>query len=199
MNRVRLKRVRHFIQQGENNFIQPGRLRTPFAAIDVRVRQRERCRLAEFGMHLEQRFEPSAKRLVAEAVEFRDEPDAVAPRGGGQRVRGFGADEIFLAQLWVRTKFKTVVHLNDHRVRACRRERGQRADEFLCARIAVHPQMHATPRAGNLHRRQFGFRPRRAARQQRASKERERDFFAGKHSLHAASLPVEIGGATFLK
>ena len=193
VQRIRLEARRDFIQQLENNFIHLRHLRTPAQAIKICIRHHAQRCLAEFWMQLEQRLDALAERLVAEAVKFWNQPDAVAPGGGSERVRGFLRDKIFLPQLRVGLKFKAVIDLDDQRVCACRRERGQSLDEFLRLRIAVHPQMHAAPRAGNFHLLRRFCVPRGATGQQQNAQHaqrRGRTFF----EVHAASLSGGILG-----
>ena len=76
MDRIGFKRPGQFVNERKNNVVQPGRLRAPFQAIKVGIGQGAPGGFTEFRVRPEQRLHAPAEGLMAQAVEFGDQPDA---------------------------------------------------------------------------------------------------------------------------
>src|SRR5260221_11673244 len=88
---VGLEGVDEFVHQGEDDLVDARVERIPFPAIEVFVAGERAGGEIEFGILREQRVGVLLPRLMAEALKFRDDTDAVLPALGHELPRaGYG-------------------------------------------------------------------------------------------------------------
>ncbi len=95
---------------------------------------------------------------MAQAVDFRDEPDALFPRRPGQSLRPGFRDIPRGPQLRVRLKIKIVIHFGDDHVHTVGGKLRQLLHERVRLFIAAYHQMQTAPR--DCPRRRRSARPR---------------------------------------
>ena len=145
MKRIRLEGVEKFVHQGEDDLVDLRVLRAPTAAVDALVVRVLAGGLVEVRMLLQEGAGVSGPRLVAQAVDHRDDADSLFAGGGGKLARPGLGDRPARFQFRVRGVIEVVVHLDDDRVDAQFGEGRQLAFEGLQALRPTHEQVNGPP------------------------------------------------------
>ncbi len=122
---------------------------TPAPAVDSFVIGRDLGRLVELRILLEQRHRRLVPRLMPQAIQLRNQPDAALATVGGQFPGIVAAQSRSVAQLGMRPELEAVIDLEHDDVDAQRLE--SLVDSLLESRntrFAWRHQVHAPPKRG---------------------------------------------------
>ena len=152
VHRVGVEGVDDLVDQGIDDLVDARVQGVPLAAVDALVLREGARSQVERGVLREQRPRVLGPRLVAEALELRDHPDAVLP-AGRHEPPGPGAGHHLLRdpQLGVRAELEGVVDLEDEDVHPSRREIGELALDRLEVGVVLEPEeVQGDPRGVGL-------------------------------------------------